>query len=202
MTLAALVLLGMSGCGDDEQQPLASEKRQQRTGPEKTWQEGMVATAKADGSRSVERLPFANARPAALTDRQVAAARTALGRDGRLLGLRFDAAQYLAIAKGSGLWLVRGRGVVCMFDSATFAASCSTASRVVRRGLDLAMTTGVKGDGEPTGFRIVGVAPDGATAVRLVPTGSSRRVVPVHDNTFSIRSRRPLGVGKVIWGPR
>ncbi len=110
------------------------------------------------------------------------------------LKLRFDHSQYAVTPAGVGLWIVRGKGVTCMFQDKTGAASCATTAQVERRGLFLEVyRAGPPPGAKPTHFVALGIAPDWAQSVRAT-IGRGSRVIPIVDNLYSQRAETPIRI--------
>jgi hypothetical protein len=110
------------------------------------------------------------------------------------LKLRFDQSQYVVTPAGVGLWVVRGRGVTCMFIDKTAAVSCATTAQVERRGLLLEVyRTGPPPRAKPTHFLALGIAPDWARAVRATIDGEPK-TIPIVDNAYAQRAETPIKI--------
>jgi hypothetical protein len=138
--------------------------------------------------------------PEAMPPRLIQAANATLGRGHRVLGLRFDRAQYVDTTAGIGIWVVRGKGVTCIFHARTAAAACSTDAEAGYRGMIL-----VVGDGPqpapgtlPTRFLALGIAPNLTRAVRLEIASGASKTVPIIDNAFALRAREPMNLQELI----
>jgi hypothetical protein len=168
------------------------------------WQAKLVRRAAeiSSGYSTSQLWPFAamRDRPEPMSQRLRRDAAATLGRGHQALGLRFDGAQYVDTTTGIGIWVVRGKGVVCIFHAKTMAAACNTDAEAGDSGLVL-----VVGDGPipspgalPKRFLALGIAPDWTRAVRLQIVDGASKTVPVIDNAFALRARAPINLEKLI----
>jgi hypothetical protein len=111
-----------------------------------------------------------------------------------ILKLRFDQARYAETPGGTDIWLVPGRGVMCLVRAPRIATTCDTGGKAARRGLVLQVyKVGKSPDHRPTQFMAMGVAPDGARGV-LVKVGHESRAIPIVDNAFDYKAKAPITV--------
>lgn len=110
------------------------------------------------------------------------------------LGLRFDRAYLLETPIGVGLWVVRGNGATCIFESKQGSASCAPDAVVERKGLELVIGRGKAAalNGLPDHFLAVGIAPNWASSVRLRVLGGRSMSVAVVENAYGLRARAPI----------
>jgi hypothetical protein len=122
-----------------------------------------------------------------------AAQRRALGAVGAPPGaLALDDAQLIETEQGN-LWLTAGDGLVCAFETRTYALSCDLVATVLKRGLFLGTVERPAAyASNRQRFLMIGVVPDGVRSVRLrVGAGSSQRVA-VRNNAVSADAREPI----------
>jgi hypothetical protein len=122
--------------------------------------------------------------------------REALGPEGEELGLNFDRAYYLDTSLAVGIWIVWGRGVICLFNGHSFSMACDTSIRATQDGLVIVSGPSPAAYERPAVVAL-GLVPDGVHAVRLGLLGGRDRVVPVVRNTFALRAHRPIMVKDV-----
>jgi len=125
------------------------------------------------------------------------AVRKALGKEfaGRT---PFADAHHLPTAVGGGLWMVRMTEQTCIVSDRTAAAACAPNVKVDRWGI--AVGTGSRSDrkGDPRGYFVFGIAPDKTRSVKVQMLGESTLInVPIMNNTYSIRSRKPIFVTRL-----
>jgi hypothetical protein len=201
----SVLLLALLGGGwllvsySNNQQPELEVQASQGAG----WQVQLVQRAVRLQEQARKPWPFAPMRAQAefMPPRFRHDAKATLGKGQQQLGLQFDRAQYVDTDVGIGIWVVRGKGVTCIFHAITAAAACNTNVDAGRRGLAL-----VVGEGSspspgalPLRFLALGIAPDWARAVRLKSlASSSKRTAPVVDNAFAIRARGPISLEGLI----
>jgi hypothetical protein len=110
------------------------------------------------------------------------------------LGLSFAAARRAVTSGHISLWVVPGRGVLCMFRHPDMAVSCRPVSKAYRQGIALQIyKLGKAKSGPPESFMAIGVVPDGISGVRM-RLGNRRTTAPVVANTFQVEARRPIKV--------
>jgi hypothetical protein len=138
--------------------------------------------------------PFSSVRPTAagMTPRVKREALEVLG-SAAPLRLRFEEARYARTPAGVGLWVVPGRGVICMFRAVRMASSCSTTVEAYRRGLLLQTYTSPIPEARPTRFTALGIAPDWARAVSARIGGKSW-TIPIVDNAFGAAAKAPIRI--------
>lgn len=106
--------------------------------------------------------------------------------------LALDHAQLIK-SKHGNLWLTAGDGLVCAFQTRTFALSCDVVGTVLKRGLFLGT---VERPGalasQRRRFLMTGVVPDGVRRVRLRVGTRSPQWVSVQNNTVSAAEREPI----------
>lgn len=108
------------------------------------------------------------------------------------LRLRFDRARFAATPVGVGIWLVPGKGVICIVEDVKPATSCNSTADVARGGLWLEVYA-LNARHEPTHFLVLGIAPDGVDAVRAT-IGQTSVSIPVVDNIFARRAEAPITI--------
>jgi len=203
LTLAlALVLAGwfalnrFDGEQDEPRAPLSTGSN--------SWQAQLVRKGRSLQRDPARRIwPFSATRgPAEFMPLQIRqAAKATLGKGQRQLGLRFEGAQYLDTPLGIGMWVVKGRGVTCIFHERKALAACNVSVDVGRRGLTLVAGARDADAGTntlPTRFLALGIAPDWARAVRLQIVGGGSKTIPVIDNAYALRARAPINVEGLI----
>jgi hypothetical protein len=156
-----------------------------------------------ESPRPREAWPFASLRgePTAMPPALERKARETLGRGHRQLGLRFEHAQHLKTSLGFGIWILRGKGVTCMFHGTATLVACNATAQVSRYGLKM-----VGGDDPtppppgvlPDRFLAFGIAPDWARAVRVRIVGGASKTISIDDNTYVLRARAPINVEQLI----
>jgi hypothetical protein len=171
-------------------------RRRSIAGIGRVWQQMAQSEGseiKVDARRG--KWPFSHVRPNAfgMPPRQQKEAFALLGRPA-LLQLRFDSALYARTPTGIGLWLVPGKGVICIFRAVRIASSCSTTAAVYRRGLQLQIfRSGATPASKPTQFTVLGVVPNWANAVSISVDGR-RRKLPVVNNAFAGEAKSPIRI--------
>lgn len=106
--------------------------------------------------------------------------------------LAFDHAQLIKTKYGN-LWLTAGHGLVCAFQTQTFALSCDAIASVLRRGLFLGVVE------RPAAyvshrqrFLMIGVAPDGVRRIRFRAGAKPPQWVAVRNNTVAVEENEPI----------
>jgi hypothetical protein len=121
------------------------------------------------------------------------AQRRALGAVGAPPGaLGFDHAQLITTKHGN-FWLTAGHGLVCAFQTRTFALSCDAVVTVLKRGLFLG--TVERPDAyasQRQHFLMIGIVPDGVRRVRLRVGARFPQWVSVQNNTVSADAHEPI----------
>lgn len=120
-----------------------------------------------------------------------------LGPHATRLGISLRDGYFLKATKGTGLWVVKGKRVVCIFNGHTLAVACDTAADTARYGLVVVSGPSPQFYRHPP-VEALGIAPDGIKAVRLEVIGGANHVVPITDNTFAMRAHRPIAVKGII----
>lgn len=123
--------------------------------------------------------------------------RVSLGSQESQLGIRLRRGYFLSTNIGTGIWVMMGHRVVCIFNGRSFAVACDTAYNTAKYGL-----VSVSGP-SPAAFKnppveAVGIAPNGIRGVQLGVLGRPDHLVPVIKNTFGLRTHRPIQVKGVI----
>lgn len=110
------------------------------------------------------------------------------------LHLHWAEARYAHTRRGIGIWVVEGRGLVCIFRDRSPATACDTRLNVGRRGIYVETYGLSKGrPSVPTAYRVLGIAPPGARTLRA-ESGGAFVVIPVANRTFEYRSNHPVRV--------
>jgi hypothetical protein len=108
------------------------------------------------------------------------------------LDLRFDQARYATAPVGGGLWVVPGRGVMCLFRAKTATSTCNTAAIAERRGILLEVFRPGSSPGRrPTHFLALGIAPNWARRVE-VNVDRELKTIPIVNNTYGLRANVPI----------
>lgn len=113
------------------------------------------------------------------------------------LDLRYDESQYALTPSGAGVWLIAGKGVICMFEALTANSSCLTTTLAAKRGILLGLSRPAPGPSSQKQFKLEGIAPDGATAV-VVRVGHRTRVLATRNHLYSLQTTRPPVVTRFI----
>lgn len=169
-----------------------------------SWQEQLVKRAALISPRGPDSQswPFAAMKdePESMPQRRIQDANSTLGRGHRALGLRFDQSQYVDTSAGIGIWVVRGKGITCIFHARTVAAACNTDAEAGRRGLALVVGEGRSASPRalPPRFLALGIAPNSTQAVELRTAGGASETIPVIDNAFALRAREPMNLQELI----
>jgi hypothetical protein len=123
-----------------------------------------------------------------------AIARTVAGQG---FNLMLERAQRVWTTVGENAWVVPGDGYICVMRDETAVAGCNTTQETIREG----MTVVIRNQGRiPAGskrYLLLGIAPDGIKAAKLVARSGHVLTVPVIDNVFAARSVtliRPAGL--------
>lgn len=121
------------------------------------------------------------------------------GRDGSS-GLRFDQAQHVRVGQG-GIWVLSGKGVVCLVQAALGALQCNLLSEALDQGVSLGILRKTRrgAPGPPRRFVAIGVAPDWATAVLLRVGGATRRV-RIRRNVYAMHASEPIWFARLERG--
>jgi hypothetical protein len=115
------------------------------------------------------------------------------------LHLRFEHVYRVRTTTGVRVWVVRGRGVVCIVRDVKASVACDTDVNAAHRGLVLGVyKVGPPPQRKPTQFLMLGIAPDSVRAVRVKIKGAAPRMARVVENTFSLRSKSPIAVEAMI----
>jgi hypothetical protein len=136
--------------------------------------------------------PFTAVRRTAMPRALIASSRRVLG-DPWPLRLRFDDARFTQTPIGAGLWVVPGRGVICVFMEGIPAGSCATAGEARRLGVVLETFAVDPRTHRPDGYLLLGLAPDGTRVVHA-RVGGERRQLIVYGNAFAARARSAIRV--------
>lgn len=123
--------------------------------------------------------------------------RAALGPGMAKLGVSLRAGYLLKTRLGIGIWVVEGKRIVCIFNAQDFAVACDTATNTGRYGL-----VSVSGP-SPMTYKhppvvALGIVPDGVQAVRLGVLGRRNHIIRISNNTFVLRTHRPIVVKGVL----
>ena len=109
-----------------------------------------------------------------------------------ILGTNWRLAQRIPVALPGAYWLLPGKRHLCIAaetDETGVGTTCARTSQAVAHGLaSVTIAPAAPGTGAAPARLIVGVAPDGARAVR-VHTGGAVASVPVVDHVFVLRDR-------------
>lgn len=111
------------------------------------------------------------------------------------LGLEFGSARRARTPSGLVLWMVSGRGVMCLIREKRVAISCASKRRAIRRGLLLQIHRNSRGASEPN-FMAIGVAPDWAAGISL-EAGGVPVTLPIQANAFDFSATRSIRVLKL-----
>jgi hypothetical protein len=92
------------------------------------------------------------------------------------------------------VWVMIADSRVCVAQLSRATASCEGANVVYRRGIALGMFQAPKGNSKrPTGFVVVGIAPDGKKSVTLM-VGTKRQRRPITQNFYAAAANVPIKV--------
>lgn len=113
------------------------------------------------------------------------------------LRLHFEHARYLAARGKIGLWVVRGRGVICMFRMNRSGSVCDTSANVAQKGLLLEVyVSGPPPQRQSMHYLALGIAPDWAKRV-WVEAGGGLEEIPINDNCYRVRANSPIQVDRL-----
>jgi len=120
----------------------------------------------------------------------------------KTLGNRFadrspSDAHYLPTAAGDGIWVVSTVKQTCIASNKA-AVACAPNAKVDRWGI--AIGTGGRADPNShlRAYFVFGIAPDWADSVQVRIVGESASIkVPIVDNTYSVKSHRPILVTRL-----
>lgn len=114
------------------------------------------------------------------------------------LHLRFARSQLIRAPGGQDLWLVEGRGVTCLFRAGVGTSTCQTTAATRQGGAQIAVSLPPRaGSSQPSGFLLVGVAPNWARAIRVL-IGNQRVYVPIHHHVYEARRTNPIRPGPLV----
>jgi hypothetical protein len=150
-----------------------------------------------EGAGPVPRWPFsaAQAVPGGVPPRVRRGVQRTIDQTGSP-ALRYSAGRRVRTASGEVVWLVPGRGVLCMFRETRPAFACRPATTAYRRGITLELyRTTQASSHRPTRFTVIGVAPDGVRTISA-RVGNRPLIIPVHNNTFDAQASRPIDLGR------
>jgi len=183
--LIATVLHASDDRKDDLTQPSATRAM-------KIWRAtSRRGLAQADGQRL--KWPFASTPtvPEGAPPAVIAAFTQLLGRASPLQ-LRFHDAHTTTFPKGR-VWVVPGRGVICMIRSPRLASSCDTGTNIDRRGLQLSTYRTKPGHHRPVEYELLVLVPDWAKTATL-RIGARAKRLPLDANRVWLRSRYPISL--------
>jgi hypothetical protein len=109
------------------------------------------------------------------------------------LHLQFGQARRTIGPGGLVLWLVPGRGVICMFRASRLAAACRAKSEALSDGLSLQTYKVDPAGKEPERFTAFGVVPDGIHNIE-VKVGHRRMQTAVSRNVYRVEAATPIRV--------
>lgn len=113
------------------------------------------------------------------------------------LGLKFDSARQAKTPSGTTLWVVSGRGVMCLIREERIAISCSTKRKAIRHGLLLQVRRTSSTVDDPA-FTTIGIVPDRATGISL-QAGDVPVTLPVQANAFDFGATRSIKVLRLTY---
>lgn len=190
-TLALLVLLallgaGFLGCG--------AQHGSATPGLHGNWKSLLAARAERSAGADLSPRSFSGlSEPMALPAEERRRAYSVLGPGTDALGLDFEHAYFLKTRWSVGLWLLKGHGIACVFNSRSFAAACDTVPHIAKRGLVIVSGRAPVGDSRPE-VTALGIVPNGFRSVRVGLVGARDKLVLVSNNSFVVRARRPIVV--------
>jgi hypothetical protein len=114
--------------------------------------------------------------------------------DSGSLRLRFASARYVDVSRRQGLWVVPGRGVLCILSAKSMAASCATRHAAYRSGVVLQLYELNDSKTRPTAFVTLGIAPNGIGSVKAKIGKTRWTRFPVAGNTFFAKTQQPVFV--------
>jgi hypothetical protein len=125
-------------------------------------------------------------------------AQKTLGAGSDALMLDFARAREVSASRHLRLWLVPGRGVICMFRVTHFAAICAPDNVARARGLVLETYRLPAGKPwPPLSFTAIGVMPSSVVGA-VAKTRGRTIVIPTRSNTFVRRSKSAINVTRPI----
>ena len=196
MALAIFGVINHGYCPGSRSEEQASPPSE----PPTNWKDRLADKARAQpmmggGSRTTFFTALKREQPIPPSSRQ--RMHVSLGPQERPLGIRLRQGFLLKTSLGTGIWVIMGHSVTCIFNGRSFAVACDTASNTAKYGL-----VSVSGP-SPAAFRnppveAIGIVPNGIRSVRLGVLGRPDHLVPVVRNTFGLRTHRPIKVMGVV----
>jgi hypothetical protein len=190
IALLGIMISCLLGCGD------TGAPRPQQSSASAEVEAAMVrgAASNAKGSEADVRKAFAvmETAPEPMPLHLRSRAKETIG-GGTRLGLRFDRAQRLMTTIGSA-WMVGGsKGILCLLMEDAASSSCGLASDAIESGKVLEIYKSIPPHGRMHDFRLVGIAPNWARAVRI-RIGKKKLMIRVSGNAFGYRAEDPIRV--------
>ena len=108
------------------------------------------------------------------------------------LGLEFSQARRTTTPSGIRLWMVPGRGVMCLVRAERLAIACSSKRKAIHRGVLLQIHRASPG-AEESDFTTIGVVPDWAAGISL-QAGEAPVTLPIQANAFDFSATRSIRV--------
>jgi hypothetical protein len=124
---------------------------------------------------------------------RIAVAEAVGGRPGLdILDLDFDSARRATTPSGMSLWMVSGRGVMCLVRTERIAIACSGEKKANRRGVLLQIHRAAPAPNE-LAFVTIGIVPNWATGISL-QIGDVPITLPIQANAFDFGAARSIRV--------
>lgn len=104
-------------------------------------------------------------------------------------GLAFSKAHFQ-----KGLWVVSGRGIVCIAEENRGNVACDLESKVARDGLSIGAFTPPNDPTEaPKRFSVTGILPDSVKHL-CIQVGPVEKVIVAESNVYAVAGRQPIHV--------
>jgi hypothetical protein len=101
--------------------------------------------------------------------------------------LSLNTAKY--VRAGDGIWIANGRNATCIIQAHGAAVSCEPRDVLFQRGVALGVAEiGPTTDRE---FAVYGIVPNQIRAIE-VQIGKKKQLVPIRDNSYSLRASEPI----------
>lgn len=96
------------------------------------------------------------------------------------------------VQAGDGIWVANSRNATCIIQAHGGAVSCVPRDILFQRGVALGVAEiGPLADRKPREFAVYGIVPNQIRAIE-VQIGDKKRLVPIRDNSYSLRASEPI----------
>ena len=96
------------------------------------------------------------------------------------------------VQAGDGIWVANGKSDTCIIQAHGGAVSCVPRDILLQRGVALGVAEiGPLADQKSREFTVYGIVPNQIRAIE-VQIGHKKRMVPIRDNSYSLRASEPI----------